>query len=111
LGTLIPAKERVWVSSKSKSKYESLAGKGKSKKKKSKRFFKSQAALFDFCAAIGLRDGERVEIKNRVELKFHSWVTRMGARSIGDLNLINWMKLELESEGYATTLEPSKTPS
>jgi len=33
MGQLIPAKERVWVSAESKSKYETLAGKRKTKKK------------------------------------------------------------------------------
>ena len=151
MGKMIPAKERVWVSAKSKSKYESLAGKGK-RKKKSKRMFKSQASLFDFCTAIGLRDDERLEVDSRVELvqsysidkndalaivaiskepslegeeilrrleehaeyginKLHSWIMKIGARSIGDLNLLTWLKLEGDLESQGITSEASETIS
>lgn len=151
MGKMIPAKERVWVSSESKSKYEFLAGKMKGKKK-SKRFFKSQASVFDFCAAIGIRDDERKDVKDRVELvqsysidkddalaiiaiskepelegenilrrleeyaeygvnKLHSWVTKIGAKNIGDLNLITWLKLEGELEGLSITPESTETSS
>jgi hypothetical protein len=151
MGKLIPAKERVWVSAKSKSKYEALAGKGKDKKK-SKKIFKSQASLFDLCAAIGLRNDERLEVENRVELvqsysidkndalaivaiskepnleseailrrleeyaeyginKLHSWITKIGARSIGDLNLVTWLKLEGELESQEIVSKSSVTLS
>ena len=142
MGKLIPAKERVWVSAQTKGKYESLAGKGP-RKGKGEKIFKTQAALFDLCTAIGLRDGQSSEIRKRVELvqsysidkndalalvllskepeledeqilrrleeyaeygidKVHSWITRVGAKNIGDLSFVNWLKLEQDLQGKET---------
>ena len=137
MGKLIPAKERVFVSSSSKKKYEFLAGKGKDKKKL--RHFKTQASLFDFCAALGIRDNQRIEVSDRRELvqsysidkddalamivqsknpelppdqilrrleeyaeyginKIYDWVTSRGAKNIGDLHLLELLRLDLNGE-------------
>ena len=56
MGKMIPAKERVWVSAESKSKYESLAGKAKRKKKSN--YFKNAikypktAPIFNYIAKV-----------------------------------------------------------
>ncbi len=56
----IPRKERAHCSGKSKRKYDEMV--------KEKRLFKTQAALFDISAAIGLHDRKKTELESPVQL-------------------------------------------
>lgn len=60
MGSLLPRGDRAHCSSESKRKYKELV--------QNKSLFKTQASLFEFCATIGLRDEEFLEIKDRVQL-------------------------------------------
>ncbi|RLI53985.1 MAG: hypothetical protein DRP09_14315 [Candidatus Thorarchaeota archaeon] len=129
MGSLLERKDRAYCSQESLKRYRDLVQK--------KKIFKTQASLFELCAAIGIRDGERKEFKDRAQLvqsysidaddalalavlekhpdiakedilrvleeyaeygmaKLYRWIVDTGPRNVGDLPLINWLKLDLE---------------